>query len=628
MKKELEEFGVNTNKKIVLYAPTWRGLVGKVDRNIEKLVQDIVIMKEQIGEEYDLVVKVHTLQYKFIKGKEEFQDIHLIPDYMDINEVLSTVDILITDYSSVFFDFLITGRPIIYYMHDKEKYFEEVGSYINVEEEKLPGPICSNINQVLEEIQEMKSYNQRYGDIYREYQNKYCKNLKGDNTKRIVDYIFKSEGSLTPITCYAENKKHILIYAGGFLNNGITTSLINLLNYIDYDKYTVTIIESNAKNDIREKNLVQLNPNVKLLFRNGQTNHKFIEAYQNRWILRMGLSKQSSKNVFPEKLYEREYRRIFGNLKFDIAIDYSGYVPFWSLIFSHCKSIKQSYIYQHNDMLSEYNKVIQGKLKHRDNLKLIFSIYDRFNKVLSVSKLTMELNKTNLSSFCNVDNFDYINNLLDIEKIFNNKDKCTRVTVEDKVYIAVSDINENVKQKVEIMENLSSDFINIVTIGRLSPEKDHKKLINAFKVISEEYTNIRLYIVGDGVEYKSLVNQIKKLNLQEQVILTGQLSNPFYILNQASAFILSSNSEGQPMVLLEALALKKKIIATNIQANVDVLQGGLGELVDNSVDGLVEGMRKLINNQIPDYTFDIEEYNKRAFKLTEEKILNGVNKNS
>ena len=82
------------------------------------------------------------------------------------------------------------------------------------------------------------------------------------------------------------------------------------------------------------------------------------------------------------------------------------------------------------------------------------------------------------------------------------------------------------------------------------------------------------------------------------------------------------------MVLLEALALKKKIIATNIQANVDVLQGGLGELVDNSVDGLVEGMRKLINNQIPDYTFDIEEYNKRAFKLTEEKILNGVNKNS
>ena len=59
---------------------------------------------------------------------------------------------------------------------------------------------------MLEEIQEMKSYNQRYGDIYREYQNKYCKNLKGDNTKRIVDYIFKSEGSLTPITCYAETK--------------------------------------------------------------------------------------------------------------------------------------------------------------------------------------------------------------------------------------------------------------------------------------------------------------------------------------------------------------------------------------------------------------------------------------
>lgn len=621
MKQELSLFKIDVEKKIVLYAPTWRGLVGKIEKNIEKLVEDISIINEHIGEEYELIVKLHTLQYKFIKGNDKFKQIKLIPDYMDVNEVLSVVDILITDYSSIFFDFLITGKPIIYYMYDKDKYFEEIGSYIDLENERLPGPICKNVNQVIEAIGDIDNYNKNYEGIYKIYQNKYCSNLKGNNTKKIVDYIFKGYATIEPFSCYNKDKKHILIYAGGFLNNGITTSLVNLLNYVDYDRYTVTIIESDIKNDIREKNLTLLNPNVKLLFRGGKTNHKFREAYQNRWILRMGLSQEFSKKIFPTKLYEREYRRIFGQLKFDIAIDYSGYVPFWSLIFSHCKAIKKAYIYQHNDMFSEYNKVIQGKLKHRDNLKIIFSIYERFNKVLAVSKLTMELNKEKISRFCNVDNFDYVNNLLDAEKILDNKDHCVKAIVNKKKYIVINDIVWGRKQTVTLIEDLDPEFINLVTIGRLSPEKDHKKLINAFKIMSEENENIRLYIVGDGVEYKAIQQQINNLNLTDRVILTGQLSNPFYILNKADAFILSSNSEGQPMVLLEALALGKKIIATNIQANIDVLQGGLGELVDNSVEGLVEGMRKLINNEIEKHEFDMHKYNERAFELIQEKVL-------
>ena len=76
------------------------------------------------------------------------------------------------------------------------------------------------------------------------------------------------------------------------------------------------------------------------------------------------------------------------------------------------------------------------------------------------------------------------------------------------------------------------------------------------------------------------------------------------------------------MVLLEALTLDKKIIATDIVANRGVLEGGLGELVENSVEGVVEGIEKLIHNQINDYNFNIHEYNKAAFELLEKEILN------
>ncbi|PGC46557.1 spore coat protein CotS, partial [Bacillus wiedmannii] len=104
-----------------------------------------------------------------------------------------------------------------------------------------------------------------------------------------------------------------------------------------------------------------------------------------------GLKNEKAQKVLPKQLYKREISRLFGNAEFDIAIDFSGYVPFWTLLFAFGDFKKRS-IYQHNDMWAEYSKKIKGKFKHRANLNIIFPLYKEFDKIVAVAEHTRNLN--------------------------------------------------------------------------------------------------------------------------------------------------------------------------------------------------------------------------------------------
>lgn len=154
-----------------------------------------------------------------------------------------------------------------------------------------------------------------------------------------------------------------------------------------------------------------------------------------------------------------------------------------------------------------------------------------------------------------------------------------------------------------------------LAIGRLSIEKDHEKMIRAFeKVIKQSSSkNIKLLILGGGPQQLHLENLIKELNVVDNVKLLGVRDNPYAYIEKSDCFLSSSNHEGQPMTLFEALILKKDIIATNITGNRAVLEGRGGVLVENSVEGLTQGIIEYINNvEKQEHTFNIEEYNKNA----------------
>src|SRR5699024_4323899 len=119
--KDLKKSDVNIgDRKVMLFAPTWRGQdVNKPDDSIENIYQMVMELKNSTN--YQVLVKVHPFAYKIALKYKKLVPF-LIPDSFDTNELLSIVDLLITDYSSIFFDYLVTDNPVIFYSPDYEEY--------------------------------------------------------------------------------------------------------------------------------------------------------------------------------------------------------------------------------------------------------------------------------------------------------------------------------------------------------------------------------------------------------------------------------------------------------------------------------------------------------------------------
>lgn len=117
--RKLNTAGIHTDKKIILYAPTWKGtLYNNLDYNVEDFKKTVAKLSENIDtEHYRIYLRVHYFLYKILANDPELRPM-LIPFTIDTNELLSVVDVLISDYSSIFFDFLATKKPILFYVPD------------------------------------------------------------------------------------------------------------------------------------------------------------------------------------------------------------------------------------------------------------------------------------------------------------------------------------------------------------------------------------------------------------------------------------------------------------------------------------------------------------------------------
>lgn len=186
------KLGLPLDKKIILYAPTWRD-----DEYYDKgkykfsLQLDLNLLEESLSNEYILLLRTHYFiaDNLDISGMEGF--VYNMSKYNDIAELYLISDLLITDYSSVFFDYANLKRPMLFYMYDLEKYRDILrGFYIDIEEE-LPGPILSTTEEVLEAIKEIKLIEQMYRDKYQNFYSKYCAWENGNASKMAASEVFK-----------------------------------------------------------------------------------------------------------------------------------------------------------------------------------------------------------------------------------------------------------------------------------------------------------------------------------------------------------------------------------------------------------------------------------------------------
>lgn len=121
----------------------------------------------------------------------------------------------------------------------------------------------------------------------------------------------------------------------------------------------------------------------------------------------------------------------------------------------------------------------------------------------------------------------------------------------------------------------------IVNVGRLHKQKNQEMLIRAFSKISDKYPEYKLIIYGEGSERSNLEDVIKELNLMDRVIMPGSYSNVLDKIKTASLFAFSSDFEGMPNALIEAMALGLPVISTDCPC------GGPKELINNGINGLL-----------------------------------------
>ena len=186
-----KKLNIPFNKKIILYAPTWRDDdyydSGKYKF---KLKLDLEKLKNTLGNDYIILIRTHY----FIADKlnlNNLDDFAINVSYHDdIGELYLISDILITDYSSVFFDFANLKRPILFYTYDYEKYSSTLrGFYIDMKKD-LPGPLLFTTEEVIDAIENIDKISNEFKEKYNEFYSKFCYLDDGNASAKIAKKVF------------------------------------------------------------------------------------------------------------------------------------------------------------------------------------------------------------------------------------------------------------------------------------------------------------------------------------------------------------------------------------------------------------------------------------------------------
>ncbi len=141
----------------------------------------------------------------------------------------------------------------------------------------------------------------------------------------------------------------------------------------------------------------------------------------------------------------------------------------------------------------------------------------------------------------------------------------------------------------------------IISVGRLSEQKDFANLINAFAILKKEI-DAKLIILGEGEDREDLEKQVKELGLENDIDLAGFVDNPYAFMAASELFVSSSGWEGLPTVLIEAMACGSNVVATDCPGGtVEILNSGkYGELVAVAdSEALAKAIVKTLKNPSP-----------------------------
>lgn len=148
------------------------------------------------------------------------------------------------------------------------------------------------------------------------------------------------------------------------------------------------------------------------------------------------------------------------------------------------------------------------------------------------------------------------------------------------------------------LNTLKNDLI--VSVGRLHEQKNHEMLIDAFAGFYKSHHNYRLVIYGEGENKENLMKRAEDLGISESVSLPGAIKDVFPKIGQARIFVLSSNYEGMPNVLIEAMCVGLPCITTKVSGTKELIKNGENGILVNIGDakGLERAIEKVADNKM------------------------------
>lgn len=581
--------------RIYAYMPTFRGQAYRpnVPKNDAYLLYYLCELDQMLKEDEVLFVNLHPLSKKNIDF-EDFIHIQCFPEGFETYEVLNTADVLITDYSSVFFDFACTGKKIVLFPYDKEDYFRERGTYLPFDD--LPFPQVYSLEQLTTEIRSEKSYDDT------EFLQTFCPYDNKQAAKQLCDFVILQKDNGLHAEAIPDNgKENVMIYAGNLAKNGITTSLKSLLNNIDLEKRNYFVTFNQSVTQENGEQLKELPPGA---------NYFAIAGWFNLSPLQKIIRVLFDQKKFPAKLFARLLRkrleqnliRSYGGARIDTLIEFNGYDDDVIMMFSVFKGKKC--IYVHNDLIQEAKT--RG-YSRKDVLRYAYQTYDR---VLPVSADIIPPMRSLLK---HNDHVLLCKNVIDFETV--KMRAALPVTLEKESRCSLP--------YPQLLEKLSSPAPKFINIARFSPEKGHDRLVEAFYKIHQKRPDALLFIMGGnsyGDQYEKLLEKLQTMKLTESVILLLNIANPYAILNACDYFVLSSFYEGFGLVLAEADILGKPVISTDIAGPRGFMLQHGGTLVESSEHGIYEGMNLLLEGKVAPMNVDYKKYNQECVQEFETAV--------
>lgn len=370
--ERLRAAGISTDKKIIVYAPTWKGArYNALEYDLDELKASVKILTDRINtDEYEVFLRVHYFLYKVTFDDAEMRKI-CVPFTIDTDELLGVVDILISDYSSIFFDFIETGKPVLFYVPDLENYTTSRGLYIPMEE--MPGPVSTTLEGIADSINRIDEVKEEYREKYEAMQAWCCVNRDGHAADRVLDAVFLNKSTDT-IDC-RNGKKKWLIMADFGKSFAHMTPLIQWFSTVDYDKYDITLMSSDPKSKAQKRLLeYSVDPRVRILVNDKSPNAK--QGIKKKMLAK--LRKRRIDIATAAKLYtdSNEWQRLVGDAQFDklvlvqptrtplewLALSYDAPVKNKVLLRRECPGHS---IYEEEPMTAHFDRIIDavGKLK-------------------------------------------------------------------------------------------------------------------------------------------------------------------------------------------------------------------------------------------------------------------------